>query len=145
MKLILDSNAFDDLVTGKISLSEFDLNKSEIFITHIQVDELNECDDKEKRAKLFNFLTEIRPKKIPTESFVIGLSRIGSAKIGDGNLIEKLRDGNLKHTNDALIGETAIKQNLVLITNDKRFKNKVIKLGGNAMNIDEYKKNVKYA
>lgn len=122
MKLIFDSNAFDDLVKGKISINDFDPNQSEIFITHIQVDELNECKDKEKRAKLFNSLMEIRPEKIPTESFVIGSSRIGSAKIGDGDLIEKLRNGNLKHTNDALIGETAIKQNLVLITNDKRVK-----------------------
>ena len=67
-------------------------------------------------------MIELRPEKIPTESFVVGTSRIGSAKIGDGNLIERLRTGNLKKTNDALIGETAIKNNLTLITNDLKIK-----------------------
>ncbi|MEQ8687741.1 MAG: hypothetical protein RIE86_20720 [Imperialibacter sp.] len=69
---------------------------AEIFLTHIQIDELNRCSDSEKRARLFLMLIELRPTKIPTESFVIGTSRIGSAKIGDGKLIEKLRKGNQK-------------------------------------------------
>ncbi|MCC4227416.1 type II toxin-antitoxin system VapC family toxin [Zunongwangia profunda] len=122
MKLILDSNVFDDLLTGKLEIAVFEKEDFELFITHIQVDEINECPNKEKRAKLLNFMIELRPEKIPTESFVVGTSRIGSAKIGDGNLIERLRTGNLKKTNDALIGETAIKNNLTLITNDLKIK-----------------------
>lgn len=138
MKLILDTNVFDILIADRISIKDFDLQKNEIFITHIQVDELNECSDSEKRARLFNVLTEIRPIKRTTESFIIGTSRIGEAKINDGsNLIDKLRMNNFKNTNDAIIGETAIKNNLTLVTNDKKFKNKVIKLGGHALTIDE--------
>lgn len=137
MKLIFDSNVFDDLISGKLKLENINEKNHEIFITHIQVDEINECSDTEKRARLFNSMTEIKPKKIPTESFIIGTSRIGSAKIGNGNLIKKLRRRKLKETNDALIGETAIKNNLTLITNDKKFKNKVIKLGENAINVDK--------
>ncbi|MGV7106483.1 PIN domain-containing protein [Flavobacterium sp. U410] len=45
--------------------------------------------------------------------------------------------GNYKKTNDALIGETAIKNNLTLITNDKKFKNKVIELGGKVLTVEE--------
>jgi predicted nucleic acid-binding protein len=140
MELILDSNVFDELLTGKLDMKFLVESKFEIYITHIQVDELNECSDKEKRAKLFNFLTEVRPKKLQTESFVVGKSRIGFAKIGDGNLIEKLRMNNMNKTNDALIGETAIKNNLTLITNDKNFKNKVLELGGQALTVDELMK-----
>ncbi|MGV7106484.1 hypothetical protein [Flavobacterium sp. U410] len=88
MKLIFDSNVFDDLITGKLDLKIVKSKSKELYITHIQVDELNECEDKEKRALLFNFMIEIRPEKIATESFIIGTSRIGSAKIGDGDLIE---------------------------------------------------------
>lgn len=139
MKLILDSNVFDNLLSGKISLNDLDINNNEIFITHIQVDEINECTDKFKRASLFNLLTEIRPEKIPTETFALGLSKFGNAKLGDAILFQKLRNSNLNHSKDALIGETAIKQNLILITNDKRLKNKVNELGGTAMNIEEYK------
>jgi predicted nucleic acid-binding protein len=139
MKLILDSNVFDDLLAGKISINNFNLNENEIFITHIQVDEINECPDKFKRASLFNLLIEIRPEKIPTETFALGFSRIGNAKLGDAILFQKLRNSNLNHSKDALIGETAIKQNLILITNDKRLRNKVIELGGSSMNIEEFK------
>jgi Predicted nucleic acid-binding protein, contains PIN domain len=137
MKLIFDSNVFDDLITGKLDVEVVESKSQEIYITHIQVDEINKCEDREKRGRLFNFMTQIRPEKIPTESFIIGTSRIGSAKIVDGNLIEELRGGNYKKTNDALIGETAIKNNLTLITNDKKFKNKVIELGGKALTVDE--------
>lgn len=137
MKVIFDSNVFDDLINGKLDIETLKTGKYKVYITHIQVDEINECPDNEKRAKLFNFLTEIRPEKISTESFIIGTSRLGSAKLGDGNLIEELRMGNYKRTNDALIGETAIKNSLTLITNDKKFRNKVIELGGHAINVDE--------
>ncbi|MDF0716993.1 type II toxin-antitoxin system VapC family toxin [Muricauda sp. 334s03] len=137
MKLIFDSNVFDDLITEKLDLRIVKNKSHEVYITHIQVDEINECYDKEKRARLFNSMTEVRPEKITTESFIIGTSRIGSAKIGNGNLFEQLRMGNYKKTNDALIGETAIKNNLTLITNDKKFKNKVIELGGNALTVEE--------
>lgn len=137
MKLILDSNVFDDLIGGKLNLSVIEDRSLKIYVTHIQIDEINECSDKEKRAGLFNFMIEIRPEKIPTESFIIGTSRIGSAKIGDGNLIDDFRMDNYKKTNDALIGETAIKNKLTLITNDKKFKAKVIELGGKALTVDE--------
>ena len=48
-----------------------------------------------------------------------------------------MRNGNIKRTNDAIIGETAIKNDLTLITNDKQFKNKVIELGGRVIDTDE--------
>ncbi len=143
MKVILDSNVFDDVVKGKINHDIFTKNNMEVYITHIQVDEINECPDKEKRALLFNFMTTLRPEKIPSESLVIGVSRIGEAKITDGKgLIENLRNGNIKRTNDAIIGETAIKNDLTLITNDKQFKNKVIELGGRAIDTDELLHNI---
>lgn len=144
MNLMFDSNVFDELINGKLDLKIIEENKLKIFITHVQVDEINECSDKEFRAKLFNFMTTIRPEKIPTESFIIGKSRIGSAKIGDGKLIEKLRKGNRKSTNDALIGETAIKNDITLITNDIKFKNKVKILGGSALSVDELIKRNKF-
>ncbi|MEQ9377302.1 MAG: hypothetical protein RIG68_19090 [Imperialibacter sp.] len=137
MKLIFDSNVFDDIVSGKLKLEVIENLNAEIFLTHIQIDELNRCSDSEKRARLFLMLIELRPTKIPTESFVIGTSRIGSAKIGDGKLIEKLRKGNRKKTNDAIIGETAIKNYLTLITNDITFRNTVIQLGGSAKTVHE--------
>ncbi len=137
MKLIFDTNTFDDLINGTLNIETIIKNDFQVFLTHIQIDELNECPDNERRARLFNSMIEIKPTKIPTESFIIGVSRIGSAKLSDGNLFNELRNGNIKNTNDALIGETAIKNNLILVTNDIKFSRKVIKLGGKVMTTQE--------
>ena len=138
MKVVFDSNVFDDIITGKIDINRLIQNGLEVYITHLQVDEINECPDSEKRAQLFNSMTELRPYKVPTESFCVGISRIGSAKINDGSgLIQKLEAGNSNNAHDALIGETAIKNSLTLITNDKKFKNRVVELGGMALTTEE--------
>jgi predicted nucleic acid-binding protein len=139
MKLIFDSNAFDDLLIGTINIAQLVQGGHEIYVTHIQIDEINKCSNEEKRARLFNYITELRPIKIPTESFVVGKSRIGHAKIGDGDLMDEIRNGNIKHTSDALIGEVAIKNQLTLITNDVRLINKVVKLGGCALTVVQFK------
>ena len=48
MKLILDSNIFDELVNGNLDLNFIKESGYEIFITHIQVDEINNCQTKKK-------------------------------------------------------------------------------------------------
>ncbi|MDN3581367.1 type II toxin-antitoxin system VapC family toxin [Mucilaginibacter flavus] len=142
LQVMFDSNIFDGLVSGKISTDLFNSENVRIYLTHIQIDEINNCKDVEKRAKLFLFMIELNPKKIATESFIIGTSRLGSAKLSDGNIIETLRGGNLKHTNDALIGETAIKNNLILITNDLTFRKRVENLGGRVMSLEQLKNSI---
>lgn len=77
--------------------------------------------------------------KIPTESFVLDVSRLdGEAKLDGTTYFEALKNGNLKHIEDALIGETAIVNNLVLVSNDNSFKNKVQALGGKTLNFSEF-------
>lgn len=138
MKLIFDSNVFDEFISGVLDINFIKEKKWEVYITHIQIDEINNCGNSERRALLFNFMLEIRPFKSPTESFIIGTSRIGSAKLsGNDDIFEKLKAENPKHINDALIGETAIKNDLILITNDLKLKKKVIELGGNSLTVDE--------
>ena len=56
----------------------------------------------------------------------------------DDDLSEKLK-GNVVKWNDALIGEVAIKNKFLLITEDNRLKNKVNSLNGKAMNLNEFK------
>ena len=143
LKFILDSNIFDEIVAGNLKIDDFVMFKNkenaEFYITHIQVDEINKCLDTEKRAKLFLFMTKISPIIVPTESAVLGISRIGEAKYSKGDLLEKLRKGNIKHTKDALIGETAIKEKLILITNDRTLRTRVNLNGGKAFNLEEFK------
>jgi len=86
MNVMFDTNIFDNIIKKKLDISPL-IGKVTIYATHIQYDELNATGDKwktnsgeslrEKFLELFSFLTEIKP----TESNVIGVSKIGSAKI----------------------------------------------------------------
>ena len=89
------------------------------------------------------FTTKVSPLMIPTESVICGVSRFGEAKFGDGKIIEEIRKENLKHTKDALIGEVAIKNNFLLVTEDVRLKNKVNSLNGKAINLNGFKEMLK--
>jgi len=143
IKVILDSNIFDHILRGNLKIDEGLRNQFEFYITHLQVDEMNRCPDQEKRAKLFLFMGKILPIIIPTSTFVLGKSRLGEARLGDGIIFEELRNGNIKNTEDALIGETAIKENLTWVTEDKTLKNRVISQGGKAVNLIEFKRLLK--
>lgn len=144
-KILFDSNIFDEIIAGNLEIGELTKfkEKAEFYITHLQVDEINECSDKEKRAKLFLFMGKLAPIIIPTSSFILGKSRLGEARLGDNIIFEELRKGNINHTEDALIGETAIKENLILVTNDKTLIKRVNSKEGQAMNLQEFKELIK--
>ena len=141
-KYIFDSNIFDDIVSGKLEFELIQNYKKKIdlvlYLTHIQSDEIQACKDESKRKILTLFMLKISPIIIPTESAVFGTSRYGEAKFGSGDIYENIKVGNPKHIEDALIGETAIKNNLILVTNDKRLKSKMEENGGICMLVDPF-------
>ncbi|MBI2047109.1 hypothetical protein HYT26_03030 [Candidatus Pacearchaeota archaeon] len=143
--VIFDSNIYDLIADGTLNISLLSAKKDdfEFYITHIQIDEINKCSDEDKRARLFLFKSKVSPVVIPTESFILGTSRLGEAKLGDGKILEEIRKENLNHTEDALIGETAIKKNLLLVTEDSQLKNKVNSLNGKAISLREFKESLR--
>lgn len=145
IKVIFDSNIYDLIADGSLDINLLFVKKDdfEFYITHIQIDEINKCPDEDKRARLFLFKSKLSPIVIPTESFILGTSRLGEARLGDGEILEEIRKENLKHTEDALIGETAIKKNLLLVTEDNKLKNNVISLNGKALNLEEFKESLR--
>lgn len=77
---MLDTNIYDK-VEGDIGLKEklvslITSGEMEILTTHIQEDELSKKSDK----------IAIREKKIPTDGFVIGVSKLGEARLGNGKI-----------------------------------------------------------
>lgn len=142
LKILFDSNIFDEIIAGNLKINEIVKFKenAEFYITHLQVDEINDCSNIEKRAKLFLFMAKLAPIVISTSSFIPDKSRLGEARLGDGIIFKELKNGNGKHTDDALIGETAIKEKLTLVTNDRTLRNKVNSKGGNAISSEEFKK-----
>lgn len=144
-KVIFDSNIYDLVADGTLNIDLLSEKKDdfELYITHIQIDEINKCSDEDKRARLFLVKSKLSPIVIPTESSILGTSRFGEARFGDGKIIEEIRKGNLKHTEDALIGEVAIKNDYILVTEDGKLKNKVNSLNGTAMSLKEFKESLK--
>lgn len=139
-KIIFDSNIYDLVADGSLDINIFSDKKEnfEFYITHIQIDEINKCPDEDKRARLFLFMTKVSPIVIPTESIILGTSRFGEAKFGDGKIIEEIRKENIRHTEDALIGEVAIKQNIILVSEDIRLCKKVNQLNGEALSLKKF-------
>lgn len=141
-KYIFDTNIFDDIVNEKLKVSDIikykNYKKVEIYVTHIQIDEINKCSDADKRARLNIFMDKIGSILVSTSSCAFDVSRFDASKFGNGIIFNKIKKGNINNVEDALIGETAIKEGIILVTNDKRLKNIVIKLGGNAISLDDF-------
>ena len=123
MRYVVDTNIINWLVDGTIELEALP-DDGEIIATHIQVDELNNTPDRERRAQLFLKFAAVVDVVVPTESMVIGLSRIELSKVGEGGFylsVKDMLDKKRKKPNnaqDALIAEVAIKYNYVLLTAD---------------------------
>ncbi len=151
MKFMLDTNAYNALLNNDISIEQL---KGEFFTTHIPEDELNNTKDDERRKQLNAKFKEVQQKEIstesavwdtskwnkskwtesntPTESFVLRTSRLSGAKLGNGSIyhellsyLEKAKPKDRGNIKDALIGETAIKNEYVLVTNDIALQNAV--------------------
>lgn len=137
--IMFDTNIFNRILDGEINSDDLIIEGDNYYVTHVQKDELERCPDEERRKNLLEVFNDAEQKEIPTESTVLNTSRFGKAKLGDGELLEEIRKGNLRHTEDALIGETAIKKDIVLISEDGRIRSKVNSLGGTAVSIEEFK------
>lgn len=138
---MFDTQIFDRILDGKIIIESI-TTKTKFFVTHIQFDEINNMGEekKDRKIKLIKIFKEINPDELPSESFVLGISKFGHAKLGDARILENLRKENLNNTKDSLIGETCIKNNITLVTDDKDFRNKVISNGGSAIHFNELQK-----
>jgi predicted nucleic acid-binding protein len=165
MKYILDTNIFNKILDGNIDVN-FD---GEFFVTHVQEDEIYATPNHDRKNQLLKIFKKIIQKdiptesavwdiskwdsckwggesnsKIPTESFVLGHSRIGMAKLSNDNLYSEIRDSLDKkkkkpnNVQDALIAETAIKNNLILVTDDKTLREVAKSYYENVISFDEF-------
>ena len=123
-KYVVDTSLINKLVDGSIGVDE--LPKDGLFVaSHIQHDELNRTKNPERRTKLLEKFTEIIHEVLPTETFVIGISRLDEGKLGDGisyeavkKELDSLNGSKGNNAEDALIAEIAMKNSYVLLTAD---------------------------
>ena len=125
MSYVADTNIFNKLVDGILRIEDLP-SDGPYFATHVQIDEINNTKDAERRARLFLMFAAVRPQMVPTESFVWDVSRWDYGKWGDGILYEKLKQDldalNKSKTNNAmdiLIAEVSIANGYTLLTADR--------------------------
>ncbi len=140
---MFDTNIFNAILDGNIQIDDLPRNFS-YFVTEVQKDELEKTPDQWRKQKLLEVFKSINQKNIPTSTGVLGFSSWGNCCYSDGvfykkilndlNQIEKKKN-NFK---DALIGETAIQNGLILVTNDKALAEVVKKNSGQAINLKDF-------
>lgn len=121
---IPDTCIFNWLADGKIKSEDLPVG-ARFAITHIQLDEINNTKNSERRARLLIAQAVLHPQLVLTETLVWDVSRWDLAKWGTRGLYEKLRaemdslnGAKPNNVHDALIAETAIANGYVLVTAD---------------------------
>mgnify|MGYP001616720250 CR=1 FL=1 len=139
MGVIFDTVIFNRMLDKEIKINRIteikERGSHEFYITHIQEDQLRNTPNEKRRKQLLQIFGSIPSTLLATESSIVGISRFGMSKLSDGALYSELE---IHKSYDALIGETAIKNNLILVTEDKALKNHVRRLGGRVMRLKEF-------
>jgi len=125
VKYVVDTNVFNKLLDGKLELTSLP-SDGEFVATHIQVDEINNTSNPERRSRLQSQFASVAPTMEPTESMVLDVSRWDSCKWGDGvtlsvikSDLDALNGSKANNIHDALIAEVALKNGFVLLTCDR--------------------------
>jgi predicted nucleic acid-binding protein len=125
MKCVVDTCVINRLADGTLPLEKLPPD-AQFIVSHVQRDEINKTKDATRRAKLLEVFSTVVDVVAPTESFLVGVSRVGAAKVSDGrdysNLkatLDSLNKGKANNTHDVLIAEVALKNGYTLITSDK--------------------------
>lgn len=137
---LLDTNVFDYIIKASIPICTLK-SKSPIYITNVQFSEIKNIPDIKKRNSLLSIIQELKPIVLPLESGVwldsLYWDDSGTWIDKIGNIyIQILANGN--GYGDALSGEVAKSNQLTLITDDKRFANKALKLGIKVLSIEDF-------
>ena len=125
MAYVVDTNIFNKLVDGILRVEDLP-SDGPYLATHVQIDEINNTKDAERRARLFLMFAEVRPQVVPTESFVWDISRWDHGKWSDGVLYTRLKQdldalnkSKSNNARDILIAEVAIANGYTLVTADR--------------------------
>jgi hypothetical protein len=78
IKCMFDTRAFNLMVDDAIPVRSLASHVS-VYATHIQIDEINNTKNPERRAVLAQMFKNVVSASIPTDSSVVGVSRVGAA------------------------------------------------------------------
>ena len=125
LKCMFDTRAFNLILDESYSLDGLQ-SRVVAYATLIQRDEINNTKDQVRRLALLDVFRNVISESVPTDSMVVGVSRVGAARVGGGRVVptESMvwgvsRWGEAKWTgNDNLY--TPIKADLDALNKSKR-------------------------
>ncbi|MDO9326037.1 MAG: hypothetical protein Q7T80_13895 [Methanoregula sp.] len=129
---MLDTNTLDYIVNCNCLfekvISAIKSGEITLFITHIQVDEINAIPDvkAELRLKLQYFIQNYC-NRVPTVGLICGISAIGECMLSDGKDIMAITNNSRQIGKDALIAATANRGFDYFVTNDDKLRTRILK------------------
>ena len=86
LKCMFDTRAFNLVLDRAFPLTQLK-GRVAAYATHIQRDEINNTKDKERREALLEVFREVVTESVPTDSLVLGVSRVGAARLGGDRIV----------------------------------------------------------
>lgn len=133
---MFDTNIFNALLDGRVALSNIQCD-GEFIVTAMQINEIKKTSNVSRREQLLGVVIQVNPERIPTSTSLFGITEFGSGCFGDAELFKKILEelnlaNNGKKNNyiDALIAETTILNEAILLTADNDLANVMVKFGG---------------
>jgi predicted nucleic acid-binding protein len=116
---MIDTMIFDHLLANpddrSVVTAAIADGRLQLKTTHVQEDQLAAIPDEAKRSAA----AEIPREVVASSVFVVGVSRVGMARVGPGDDYEAIRRAE-KDVEDAIIAASAVSEAHVLVTEDKR-------------------------
>lgn len=135
---MFDTNVFSDLIYKKKTLIEIS-KKYSIYVTTIQLEEIAEIPDSniEKRKQNLFVLATARVTFVPISVFVLGKARLDLARLGNGEVYNKILNKTKTNVNDAIIADTSVFEACTLVTSDIKLYNKMKRNGYDVITAEE--------
>jgi predicted nucleic acid-binding protein len=83
---MFDTNVFNRILDGVISIQTL-TGRVVVYATHIQRDEIDNTKNPERRAALAQVFGDVVAELPPTDSFVLGVSRLDEARLGGERVV----------------------------------------------------------
>jgi acid stress-induced BolA-like protein IbaG/YrbA len=132
LRVVVDSNGYDFLVASpeiqELAIQAREQGIVKFLMTHVQVDELSAMFDTPNEWKVRAALA-IPYELAATHGIVLGVSRMGLARIPEEGALESIIGSSNQVHRDALIAETARCEEAVLVTGDKVLMKKARRVG----------------
>lgn len=141
MRIIFDSNAFDKMHSSENTLNKISTSdKHEYYITSVQIEEIGNMRDEKREQRIRNLLAlcRIRAHLLYTPA-IVGHARAGFCVVtNEDDIYKDLLKATGNNIPDAMIGSTAYREGCTVVTDDKRFSNRLKAHSISAMTFDDF-------